>query len=127
MRSDAVPDLFSLAQMARSLHADLRPMLLRTHTQTFAAARNRDPRAARDFEAIALGLIPLVTDDVLAETDAMLRRVADAPASVTSALAARLGRAGPAEAAPRPADGGGSLSEARIGRGSGPTARTGHR
>lgn len=90
MRSDCVPDLFSLAQMAQDPHADLRPILLRIQTQTFVSAQSRDRRSASDYEAIALGLIPLVTDDVLAETAAILRTIANPPQAVLRALVARL-------------------------------------
>lgn len=100
MRSDAVPDLFSLARMAQSPHEDLRPLLLRIQTRTFVSTPGRDRVAARDFEEIALGLIPLVTDDVLAETAALLRTIEDAPAAVLSALALRLDHPGPMAARP---------------------------
>lgn len=99
MRSEAVSDLLSLAHLARHSHADLRPLLLRIQTQTFVAAKGRGAAVARDYEALALGLIPLVTDDVLAEVAAMLKAAEDVPSSVSRALRERLH--GPAE--PQPA------------------------
>ncbi|WP_375458432.1 hypothetical protein [uncultured Enterovirga sp.] len=90
MRSDPVPDLSHLARLAQSPKADLRPLLLRIQTQTFVSAQNRCPAAARDYEEIALGLIPLVTDDVLSETAALLGNVDDAPEAVLGALRSRL-------------------------------------
>lgn len=91
MRAGTAPDHGSLALLAQSPAADLRPLLLRVHVQNFADARRHDAAGIASFEAIALGLIPLVPDDVLSDVARMLRCVSDAPSSVVAALAERLG------------------------------------
>lgn len=92
MQSAASPDLSNLAHLAQHPDAELRPLLLRVQAQAFAEARRRDAATVKAFEALALGLIPLVTDDVLSVTSALLRSVPETPASVLSALTARLVR-----------------------------------
>ncbi len=91
-RSMPEPDLSSLARLAQNPHAELRPLLLRVQAQGFAAAPSRDALMVASFESIALGLIPLVPDDVLSEVAALLRPLPDAPAMVLAALEARLRR-----------------------------------
>lgn len=92
MQSAASPDLSSLARLAQNPDSDLRPVLLRVQAQTFAQAPRRDAGTVAAFEAIALGLIPLVTDDVLSTTAAMLRSIPETPPSVLAALTSRLVR-----------------------------------
>lgn len=78
-----------LALLARSGDRELRPVLLTHHTREFVAAHSRDRRAIVMYEALALGLIPLVPDDVVADVSAMLRQVADAPPRVLALLVER--------------------------------------
>ena len=92
MRSDRGQDHTHLARLARSRDAELRPLLLRVQTRTFADAPTRDSGILSNFQAIALGLIPLVPDDVLAETAAILRGIPDTPSAVLNALEKRLVR-----------------------------------
>jgi hypothetical protein len=90
MRPATATDHGTLALLAQNPAAELRPLLLRVHVQGFAAAPRRDAPARASFEAIALGLIPLVTDDVLADIAGMLRGLDDVPERVWSAIEARL-------------------------------------
>ncbi|TDR88944.1 hypothetical protein [Enterovirga rhinocerotis] len=92
MRPRSAPDLSTLARLAQNPAAELRPLLLRVQAQTFADAQRRDEAMAASFEAIALGLIPLVSDDVVADIAAILDPIPDAPRRVLGALDARLGR-----------------------------------
>lgn len=92
MRAGTVPDHGSLALLAQNQATELRPLLLRVHVRNFADAPRRDPVMVASFEAIALGLIPLVPDDVLADAAAMLRDAGDVPAAVRILLEERLGR-----------------------------------
>jgi hypothetical protein len=95
MRADSAPDHGSLALLAqRDAAAELRPLLLRVQVQSFASVHRRDAATLASFETIALGLIPLVPDDAVAEAAAILRDVEDVPASVIAALAERKGRDG---------------------------------
>ncbi|NNM72664.1 hypothetical protein [Enterovirga aerilata] len=89
MSSFPPPDLAGLAMLARNGDRELRPVLLKLHTREFVAAALRDRRAVATYEALALGLIPLVPDDVIADVSAMLQRVPEAPARVIDLLAAR--------------------------------------
>ena len=100
MRSGCAPDLSDLARLAQHPGDELRPLLLRIHAQAFAAASSRDEAMCGNFATLALGLIPLVTDDVLADTAALLRTIDGVPPGVTAALAgtARAGRAFPRRA-----------------------------
>ncbi len=83
------PDLAGLAMLARNGDRELRPVLLMLHTREFVSASRRDRRAVTTYEALALGLIPLVPDDVVADVSAMLRNVPETPARVVELLAAR--------------------------------------
>lgn len=93
MRRRSASDLSTLARLAQNPAAELRPLLLRVQAQTFADAQRRDESMAASFEAIALGLVPLVSDDVLADIAAILGPIADTPRAVLDALEARLGPA----------------------------------
>lgn len=86
MPSLADPDLAGLASLAQRPGHELRPLLLTLHAQAFAAAGIRDTRAVATFEALACGLIPLVTTDVLSEVAVLLATVPDAPDSVIRLL-----------------------------------------
>ena len=99
MRRPPAPDLSSLARLAQHPGAELRPLLLRVHTQLYLAADRQDLSAASGFEILALGLIPLVDDDVVSEIANLVRSRADLPEAVATALAARLTIALPAPVA----------------------------
>ena len=95
MRADKAPDHASLALLAqRDAAAELRPLLLRVQVQSFASAHRRGAAMVESFETIALGLIPLVPDDAVAEAALILRDVEDVPPSVVAALAERKSRDG---------------------------------
>ena len=95
MRADSAPDHGSLALLAqRDAAVELRPLLLRVQVQSFASAHRRDAATVASFETIALGLIPLVPDDAVADAARILRDVEDVPASVIAALAERRDRDG---------------------------------
>lgn len=97
MRSRTTIDPSSLARLAQNPDAELRPVLLGVHVRDFADAPQRGQAAVVLLETMALGLIPLVSDDVLAETAAILRHVPETPRSVLQALEARLGPAAVSE------------------------------
>ena len=90
MPPSANADLSSLAALAQTRDGDLRPVLLQAQTQLFVNGR-RDPDAVATFEALALGLIPLVGREILVRVAAALAPVTEAPPGVLSAIAARLG------------------------------------
>lgn len=98
MWSDTAHDLSSLARLAQNPHGELWPLLLRVQTQLFVSSPHRDGAASASYETLALGLIPLVPDDVLVDVSALLRDVAEAPTAIMTALTSRLRRE--AEAAP---------------------------
>lgn len=91
MRAGRPPDHGSLALLAQNQAGELRPLLLRVHVQNFVDAPRHDPASVASFETIALGLIPLVPDDVLADAATMLHDRPDVPPRVRAALADRLG------------------------------------
>ena len=82
-------DLAGLAMLARAGDRELRPVLLTLHTREFVSSPTRDRRAVQTYEALALGLIPLVPDDVVADVAAMLKQVPEAPPRVLQLLAER--------------------------------------
>lgn len=96
MRIAATADISELAHLAQRRDDEIRPLLLRVHTEAFAASPRRCRIQMDAYEALALGLLPLVPDDVVAETQLMLRDVPEVPARVTSALRSRLARTGSA-------------------------------
>jgi hypothetical protein len=112
MPSLSIPDLASLPLLARSGDRELRPVLLTLHTRAFVNAPQRDRRSVETYEALALGLIPLVPDDVVADVFAMLRHVSEAPSRVIDLLTAR--RSAPALADPRLRAASASLPRAEI-------------
>ena len=89
MSSIPQPDLAGLAMLARKGDPELRPVLLTLHTREFVSAASRDRRTVSTYEALALGLIPLVPDDVIADVAAMLRNVAEAPPRVMDLIGER--------------------------------------
>lgn len=93
MGAGTVSDHGSLALLAQNQEADLRPLLLRVQVRNFVDAPRRDAATKASFEAIALGLIPLVPDDALADAALLLRDHPDAPRPVLRALLSQLDRA----------------------------------
>jgi hypothetical protein len=89
MSTLAQPDVAGLAMLARHGDRELRPVLLTLQTRQFVAAPHRDRHMAATYESLALGLIPLVPDDVVAEVAAMLKRVPEPPARVMAMLRQR--------------------------------------
>ena len=67
------PDLSCLASLGRNQDLDVRPVLLRVHTDLFAAAASRDRATVEAFEALALGFLPVV-DDVTAANVRLAKR-----------------------------------------------------
>jgi hypothetical protein len=84
-------NLSGLAGLAQTRGPGLRSALLASQAALFAAAPRRDPVSIATFEALALGLIPLVGRATLAEVAALLEPVADVPRPVRAMLEARLG------------------------------------
>jgi hypothetical protein len=78
-----------MAMLARVGDRELRPVLLTHHTREFVSSPMRDRRTVATYEALALGLIPLVPDDVVADISAMLRQVPETPARVIELLRGR--------------------------------------
>lgn len=89
MQSLAQPDLVSLASMARSGDRELRPVLLVLQARAFVSAAEPDRRMAASFEALALGLIPLVPDDVVADVHTILNGSPHVPEPVRALLRQR--------------------------------------
>lgn len=83
-------DLSGLAMMARACVGDLRPLVLRVQTESFVAAPLADRTLVQSYEALALGLIPLVSDEVVAEVEQLLQGADRTPTSIAAALALRL-------------------------------------
>jgi hypothetical protein len=84
-------DLSGLADLAQTRAGALRPVLLASQAALFATARRRDPASCATFEALALGLIPLVDRSTLVDVAALLELVPDVPQCVRALLAQRLG------------------------------------
>ena len=84
-------DLSGLAMMARACAGDMRPLVLRVQTEAFVGAPLADRSLVQSYEALALGLIPLVSDEVVAEVDELLQGADRTPPSIAAALARRLG------------------------------------
>jgi hypothetical protein len=87
------PDLSCLASLARNQDLDVRPVLLRVHTDLFAAAPSRDRATIEAFEALALGFLPTVDDATATIVAQKLAPVADTPARIIDALIQRGGAA----------------------------------
>jgi hypothetical protein len=88
-----VPDLSGLAALARDPRLDLKPVVLRVQTDLFAAAPARDAAGLREFESLALGLIPTVDPATAAIVARKLGPLPDVPETVLAALARRGGEA----------------------------------
>lgn len=82
MSSLAHTDLAGLAVLAQRRDREIRPFLLRLHTREFACAAVRDGRLLQTFEAIASGLIPLVSDNVVDEVASALVSIPDVPSTI---------------------------------------------
>jgi hypothetical protein len=88
MASSAWPDLWDIA-LAESKPADARATLLRMHAELFVTAPARDREAVASFEAIALGFVPLVNQEILADIARLVAPCRDTPPAVLDALAQR--------------------------------------
>lgn len=93
MSSFEWPDLSSLAALARNKDLDLRPVLLRVHTDLFVAAPSRDRATIEAFEALALGFLPTVDDATAAIVAEKLAPLPDTPARILDVLIQRGGKA----------------------------------
>ena len=91
MSSVEWPDLSCLASLARDQKLDVRPVLLRVHTDLFAAAPSRDRDTIEAFEALALGFLPVVDDPTAALVAHKLACIADTPPAIIDALVRRGG------------------------------------
>ena len=91
MPTPNAPGLSGLALVARDSRPDLRPALLRVHTDLFVAATVRDRAAIETFESLAMGLLPTVDDATAAIVARKLASCSDAPPSVLAALRRRGG------------------------------------
>ena len=100
MPSPNAPGLSGPALVARGPRPDLRPALLRVHTDLFVTATVRDRAAIETFESLAEGLLPTVDDATAAVVARKLAACPDAPPSVLAALRRRGGAGGEAVPAP---------------------------
>ena len=87
------PDLSCLASLARNQDLDVRPVLLRVHTDLFVTAPSRDRATIEAFEALVLGFLPTVDDATAAIVAQKLAPIADTPARIIDALLQRGGEA----------------------------------
>lgn len=87
------PDLSCLASLARNRTLDVRPVLLRVHTDLFVTAPSRDRTTIEAFEALALGFLPTVDDATAAIIAHKLAPISDTPAKIIDALIQRGGEA----------------------------------
>lgn len=93
MSSFEWPDLSRLALQARDQKLDVRPILLRVHTDLFVAAPGRDRATVQAFEALALGFLPIVDDATATEVARKLATIDDTPRTIVDALIRRGGAA----------------------------------
>src|SRR4051794_30965025 len=91
MSSFEWPDLSSLASLGRDQKLDVRPVLLRVHTDLFVTAPSRDRATIEAFEALALGFLPPVDNATAAIVAHKLAPVADTPSTILQALLRRGG------------------------------------
>jgi hypothetical protein len=91
MSSSVWPDLSCLASLSRDQNLDMRPVLLRVHTDFFVAAPARDRATIKAFEALALGFLPRVDDATATIIAKKLAPIADTPQAVVEALIRRGG------------------------------------
>jgi hypothetical protein len=91
MSSSVWPDLSCLASLSRDQNLDMRPVLLRVHTDFFVAAPARDRTTIKAFEALALGFLPRVDDATATVVAKKLAPIADTPQAVVEALIRRGG------------------------------------
>lgn len=90
------PDLSSLVSLGRDQKLDVRPVLLRVHTDLFVAAPGRDRATIEAFEALALGFLPTVDDATAATVARKLAPITDTPRTIIDALIKRGGEVGDA-------------------------------
>ena len=96
MPSPNAPGRPGPALVARDPPLDLRPILLRVHTDLFVTAPVRDRGAIEAFEALVTGLLPSVDDATAAVVARKLTACPDAPPALLAALEGRGGTAGAA-------------------------------
>ena len=92
MSSFEWPDLSCLASLGRDQNLDMRPVLLRIHTDLFVAAPSRDRATIEAFEALALGFLPIVDDATAAIVARKLAHLPDTPQAIVDALIRRGGK-----------------------------------
>lgn len=86
-------DLNRLSWLAGTGESGVEPLVLRVQADLFASARAHQPAAIRDFETLALALIPRIDEDTAAYVHACLVTVPATPAGVLASLEARIGHA----------------------------------
>src|SRR5829696_3769940 len=86
--TSAWPDLWDIA-LAERAPADARATLLVMHAEIFASAPVRDRETIENFEAIALGFLPLVELQTLTTIARLLAPGIDTPAAVLEYLTRR--------------------------------------
>jgi hypothetical protein len=84
-------DLNRLSWLAGTGESGVEALVLRVQADLFASARAHQPAAIRDFETLALALIPKVDQDTAAHVHACLAAVSATPSGVLAALEARIG------------------------------------
>jgi hypothetical protein len=93
MSSRLWPDLSSLSALAQEQNVDIRPVLLRVHTDLFVAAPSRDRATIEAFEALALCFLPVVDEATAAVVARKVAPISDTPQSIIDACANRGGEA----------------------------------
>ncbi len=88
---DDAPDFSGLIELSRHGDLDLKPVILRVQTDLFLSATSRDRRTVEAFEALAIGLIPIVDADTVEIVARKLAPCPSTPQAVLAALAARGG------------------------------------
>lgn len=84
-------DLTGLAALAHEQPLDVRPVLLRVHTDLFVTAPVRDQETIDAFETLIMGLLPGADDLTAIRLARKLAPCPDAPAAVLASLAERGG------------------------------------
>jgi hypothetical protein len=81
-----LPDLASLASMARDQNLDVRPVILRVQTDLFLSTEPRSKDMTEAFKILACGLIPLVDEATLIMVARKLTTLQDSPPEVLDML-----------------------------------------
>jgi hypothetical protein len=85
-------DLNRLSWLAGTGESGVEPLVLRVQADLFASARGHQPATIRDFETLALALIPKVDQDTATYVHACLAALPSTPPRVLAALEARIAR-----------------------------------